>query len=110
MHGVLLAFKEAPYWPSLGYIGIYREIFPKNINGIIEFKNKSESNESHAKRLTPRTSTNLLIRNMFPGLKGKNTNSQKHNHEVMIYLGKSFEMKSRNPSRKTYQPIFRLGT
>ena len=61
----------------MGLIGIYREIFPKNINRRIKFKNKSESNENHAKRLTPRTSTNPLIQNMSPELFQKSQNSDK---------------------------------
>ncbi len=49
-------------------------MFPKNINRRTYFENKSESNENHAKRLTPRTPTKRLIQNMVTALFQKNQN------------------------------------
>ena len=46
----------------------------------------------------------------FPELFSKNQHSYNNlnNHEQSLNLGKKFEMKSKSPSRKTYQSIFRL--
>ena len=67
-----------------------------------------KSIENHYKRMPSETSTNCLIQNIFSELFQKVNFFRKNKMEKTLNLGKPFEMKSRNPSRKTYQPIFRL--
>ena len=63
--------------------------------------------------MSPETSTNCLIQNIPRTFFKKNKIPTKlrlimKNNQKSLYLGKQVETKSKNPSRKTYQPIFRL--
>ena len=75
---------------------MYIEMFPENINRRNKFKNRPESNENHTKWLTPRTSTNPLIQNMFPELCQKKKGCFRKRNEQSLNLGKHLEMKSKN--------------